>query len=192
MERELLLTGVGGQGIQLAAQVLARAALLEGRHVMLLGTYGGTMRGGSTDSTLVVADAPIAAPPIVSRVWCAIAMHHHFWEPARRKLRPGSIVVVNRPVFAGEVDRERHRLFEVPAGEIAAGLGEPLGAAMVLVGAHARLTGLVGIESLIAGMRESVPPYRRQHVAGNEKALRAGFAHAQAGAAPAWDATEAA
>ena len=30
----------------------------EGREVMLLGSYGGTMRGGNTDSTLVVADAP--------------------------------------------------------------------------------------------------------------------------------------
>jgi len=31
MERELLITGIGGQGVQLAAQVLARAATLEGR-----------------------------------------------------------------------------------------------------------------------------------------------------------------
>jgi Pyruvate/2-oxoacid:ferredoxin oxidoreductase gamma subunit len=31
MERELLLTGIGGQGVQLAAQVLARAAIADGR-----------------------------------------------------------------------------------------------------------------------------------------------------------------
>jgi Pyruvate/2-oxoacid:ferredoxin oxidoreductase gamma subunit len=69
VEREILLTGVGGQGIQLAAQVLARAGVADGREVMLLGTYGGTMRGGSTDSCLVIADEPIRTPPIVSRVW---------------------------------------------------------------------------------------------------------------------------
>ena len=34
MERELLITGIGGQGVQLAAQVLARGATLEGRDVM--------------------------------------------------------------------------------------------------------------------------------------------------------------
>jgi Pyruvate/2-oxoacid:ferredoxin oxidoreductase gamma subunit len=33
VERELLLTGIGGQGIQLAAQVLARAAIAEERSV---------------------------------------------------------------------------------------------------------------------------------------------------------------
>ena len=62
MERELLITGIGGQGVQLAAQVLARAAALEGRSVMLLGLYGGMMRGGNTDSTVVVGDGPIEAP----------------------------------------------------------------------------------------------------------------------------------
>jgi len=192
MDRELILTGVGGQGVQLAAQVLAKAAVLEGRDVLLLGTYGGTMRGGNTDSTLVVADAPITAPPIVSRVWCVVAMHHQFWGPARAKLRPGSVVVVNRPVFAGELDRDVHRVFEIPATELATELGQPMSAAMLLVAATARITGLVGLEALVAGMRDSVPPYRRQHVEANEEALRAGFAFAAPGLAPAWPASEAA
>jgi 2-oxoglutarate ferredoxin oxidoreductase subunit gamma len=191
MERELILTGVGGQGVQLAAQVLARAAVLEGRFVMLLGTYGGTMRGGNTDSALVVADEPITAPPIVSRVWSVVAMHHQFWGPAQARMRPGAVVVVNHPVFAAEIDRRTHRVFEVPAVEIATRIGSPLAASMVLVAAHARITGLVGLEALVAGMRESVPPYRRQHVEANEKALRAGF-EAAAPAAPAWAASEAA
>ena len=63
MEREIFLTGIGGQGVQLAARILALAATREGRYVMSLGTYGGTMRGGNTDSTVVVADEPIASPP---------------------------------------------------------------------------------------------------------------------------------
>jgi Pyruvate/2-oxoacid:ferredoxin oxidoreductase gamma subunit len=192
MEREVILTGIGGQGVQLAAQVLARAAVLEGRQVMLLGTYGGSMRGGNTDSTLVVADAPIAAPPIVSRAWSALAMHHRFWAPVRAKLRPGAVVVVNASLFEGELDRRTQRVFEIPATELAAELGSPLAAAMVLVGAFASLTSLVGLEALVAGMRESLPPYRRQHVESNEKALRAGFGLAKPAAAPAWGTPEAA
>jgi len=65
VEREVLLTGIGGQGVQLAATILARAATREGRHVMTLGTYGGCMRGGNTDSSVLVADRPISTPPIV-------------------------------------------------------------------------------------------------------------------------------
>jgi Pyruvate/2-oxoacid:ferredoxin oxidoreductase gamma subunit len=191
MERELILTGIGGQGVQLAAQVLARAAVLEERHVMMLGTYGGSMRGGNTDSMLVVADAPIGAPPIISRAWAALAMHHQFWGPVRARLRPGAVVVVNSPLFEGELDRQAHRVFEVPATTRAAELGSAMAAAMVLIGAFARLTGLVGPASLVAAMRESVPSYRRQHVALNEQALQAGFDIAPAAAAPAWAVGEA-
>jgi 2-oxoglutarate ferredoxin oxidoreductase subunit gamma len=102
------------------------------------------------------------------------------------------VVVVNHPVFAAEIDRSAHRVFEVPAGEIATQIGSPLAASMVLVAAYARLTGIVGLDALVAGMRESVPPYRRQHLESNEKALRAGFEAVAAGAAPAWAPPEAA
>ena len=62
-EREVLFTGIGGQGVQLAAKVLALAATLDGLEVLTLGTYGGTMRGGNTDATVVVGRGPIVSPP---------------------------------------------------------------------------------------------------------------------------------
>ncbi len=73
MERELLLTGIGGQGVQLAAAVLAQAAVAEGREVQLFGSYGGMMRGGATEATVVVADEPIEAPPTVEPAWSAVS-----------------------------------------------------------------------------------------------------------------------
>src|SRR4029077_5323711 len=85
-ERELLLTGIGGQGVQLAAQVIARAAVLEGRDVMLFGVYGGVMRGGNSDATVVVGDGPVQAPPIVSHAWSAIVLHPRYWAPLRVRL----------------------------------------------------------------------------------------------------------
>lgn len=186
MEREVLFTGVGGQGVQLAAQVLAEAAVREGRHVLRLGTYGGTMRGGNTDVSLVVGDAPIVSPPVVSRAWSAVLMHHAFWEPLRRKLAEGSVIVVNGSLFEGELDRERLRVFSVDATRIAQEAGNALAASLALVGAYAAITGLVGAESLVAAMVDALPPYRRQHAETNERALRAGFLAAPAGAAPAW------
>lgn len=186
MEREVILTGVGGQGVQLAAQVLARAAVREGRHVMLLGTYGGTMRGGNTDSMLVVADAPIGAPPIVSHAWSALVIHPQFFAPHRARLRPDSLVLVNASLVGADLVRGPQRVFSLPASEIAARLGSPMTLSMVMLGAFARLTGLVGLDALQGCMRESLPSYRRQHAEANERALRAGFAEAPEGAAPAW------
>lgn len=186
-ERELLLTGIGGQGVQLAAQVVARAATIEGRYVALFGVYGGMMRGGNTDASVVVGDAPLQSPPLVSHAWSAIAMHDEFWGPLARKLRPGALVLVNDATFTTLLDTAAHRVVRVPATEVAAELGNPLGASMVMTGAYAGITGLVTLDGAIAGMRESIPPYRKQHVEANEAALRAGFEHVDRLSHPAWE-----
>jgi Pyruvate/2-oxoacid:ferredoxin oxidoreductase gamma subunit len=179
-------TGIGGQGIQLAAQVLARAATLEDRHVLYLGTYGGTMRGGNTDSTVIVGDAPLSSPPIVARTWAALAMHHQFWKPVIPKLRRGSVVVVNSPIFEAPLDREAQRVFDVPATRIAAELGNPMGASLVLLAAFCNLTAIVKLDALVEAMRAEVPSYRQQHVEGNARALAAGWDLLPSGSVPAW------
>ena len=186
MERELLLTGIGGQGVQLAAQVIARGATLEGRHVMLFGVYGGAMRGMNTDGTVVVGDAPLQSPPLVSRTWSAVAMHDRYWEPVARKLRPGALVLVNEPTFEADLDEDDYRVFRLSATEIAAQLGNEMGGSMVMTGAYVGLTGLVGLDATIDGMRESIPSYRSQHIAANEKAIRAGYDAVEQLAVPAW------
>jgi Pyruvate/2-oxoacid:ferredoxin oxidoreductase gamma subunit len=191
MEREIILTGIGGQGVQLGAEILARAATLEGREVMYLGTYGGTMRGGSTNSTLVIADEEISTPPIVSRAAGAIAMHHRYWPPVASKLRPGAIVALNSTVFEGATGIADARVFPVPATEIASELGNPLSAMLVLVAAYSALTGSAGLAALIGAMEESIPPYRRQLIELNERALRAGWEALPEGAAPHFESLEA-
>lgn len=186
-EREVLLTGIGGQGVQLAAQVLARAAVLEARHVLLFGVYGGAMRGMNTDGTVVIGDAPIHSPPLLSRTWSAVAMHDRYWAPVAPKLRDGGVVVVNDSTFAADLGAVPARTFRVPASELAAELGNDLAASMVILGAFGAITGLVTLDGLHAGMRESIPAYRRQHVELNERALSVGFDAVDRLAAPAWE-----
>jgi len=185
-EYELLLTGIGGQGVQLGAQVVARAATLEGREVMFFGIYGGVMRSGNTDSTVVVADAPITAPPVVSRAWSAIAMHDEFWGPLEPKLRPGGLVLVNDATFTHEITAPV-TVRRVDATGIATEIGNQQAGTMVMIGAYAALTGLVALDSLIEAMAASIPSYRRQHIEVNERALRAGHAAVPVGAFPTWD-----
>ncbi|HET9728064.1 MAG TPA: 2-oxoacid:acceptor oxidoreductase family protein [Acidimicrobiia bacterium] len=186
MERELLITGIGGQGVQLAGQVLARAGTISGHEVMYLGLYGGMMRGGNTDGTVVIADGPISAPPVISRSWSAIALHDEYWPPVEAKLRPGGLVLVNDTTFTATVrpDVTVHRL---PATTVAAGLDNPLGGSLVMLAAYCASTGIVGLDALIEGMRASIPPYRTQHIAANERVMRAGWELLPANEFPAWE-----
>jgi 2-oxoglutarate ferredoxin oxidoreductase subunit gamma len=188
MEREILLTGIGGQGVQLAAQVIARAAIREGRHVISLGTYGGTMRGGNTDSTLIVGEEPISSPPIVAKSWAGIGAHPRYWDGVRAKLRSGGVAVWNEDMFGGNAEAGAARALPVKATALALQVGSAQGAALVLVGALAGATGLVGLAALIAAMEEALPPYRREHAPKNAAALRAGFDAVPHGFAPAWSA----
>ena len=185
-EREVLFTGIGGQGVQLAAQVLAQGATIEGRNVQLFGVYGGMMRGGNTDASVVVGDGPIQAPPLLSHSWAAIGMHDKFWAQIGPKVRDGGLVMVNEATFTEVLD-SRYEVIRVPATEIAASLGNELGGALVMLGAFLATTGLVGLDPAIEGMRESIPSYRTQHIASNEAAMQAGYDAVPALAVPAWE-----
>ncbi len=186
MERELVLTGIGGQGIQLAATVMARAAVDEGHEVQVFGSYGGMMRGGATESTVVVADVPIEAPPTVATAWSVVLMHHEHADHARHCLVPGSVAFVNTSVVPdGSVSGDWAQV-EVPASGLALEAGHVMAASMVMVGAYAAVTGLVRLRSLIHASEASLPPYRSQHAALNERALRAGFGAVEEGSFPAW------
>lgn len=186
MDRELLMTGIGGQGVQLAAQVLARAALADGRSVQMFGSYGGMMRGGRTDATVVVADAVVEAPPTVHDAWSAIVMHAAHAAPILEAVRPGGIVLVAAEAVEASLDRDRYTVVDVDATAIADGVGNRMAASMAMVGAYAAATGLVTLPSLAGAVAGSLPPYRKQLADVNVAALRAGFDAVPHDIAPAW------
>jgi len=174
MEYEIYVSGIGGQGVQLVAKVLALAAIKEDLHAMLSGFYGSEMRGGVSLSTVVIGDGMLRSLPVAAQVSAALVLHHHYWEQPRARLRDGALVVVDKAV-AGQLEpMPTQRVVAVPATEIAIGIGNPMVAGLALLAAFGSLTGLVKTENLIEAMKESVPPHRRQHLEYNEKAIVAG------------------
>jgi len=181
-----MMTGVGGQGIQLCAKTLATAAVAEGRQAMLCGHYAGAIRGGQTDASIVVSDGRLRSLPILPSAWAGFVMSPKHWEHTRSFVRPGGPVAVNSSL-ASEIDTDGLELIAIPASDIAEELGSGMGASMVLLGAFCAATGLVGVEALVDAMTALIPSYRREHVEANEAALRAGVVAApSAAASEAW------
>lgn len=191
MEREILLSGIGGQGVQLAARSLATAAMREGRQVLMFGTYGGVMRGGDTDATVVIGDTTLLTPPVVDHAWAVLAMHHMSWQALASKLRPDGFMLTDANVFQADVNHAGPSL-AIPAIAMATGAGMPQAGSMVALGAFAAATGIVALETLLEIAEDVLPPYRRQFAEANRKALALGHGSVSAELCGAWPLTEAA
>lgn len=191
VERAIAMTGLGGQGIQLIAKLLAEGAIREGRQVMMFGIFMGMIRGGSSDSTVVLADDEIVSPPLVPECWAVLAMHGDGLPRLAPKVRPGGILVRNLTTAPAAPGWDGVRDVAVPATDLATRLGQPLGAGMVALGALAAATGLVPVAALGEALAAVLPPHRQRHVAANRACIErgAGWVAEQglAGAAAAWD-----
>ncbi len=187
MERAVAMTGIGGQGIQLIAKLLGQAAMREGREVMMFGLFMGMIRGGSSESTVVIADREIVSPPIVPRVWAVLAMHGEGLPALARKAEPGGVLVFNSSLVTAPPAWEGVRALAVPATELATVMGQPMGASMVALGALAAATGLTSVAALHAALGEVLPPHRRKLIDANALCITRGAEHlAAADAVPAW------
>jgi Pyruvate/2-oxoacid:ferredoxin oxidoreductase gamma subunit len=190
MEREVVITGIGGQGIQLMAKILAQAASRRHPGVMLFGIYMGMMRGGASDSTVVISDDEIAAPPIIPLTWSVVAMHPLGLPALLPRLRPGGFLLANTTLVNTLPQRDGVRVVGLPATHLAEEAGNIMGAGMVALAAFAEVTRLVEVEALEAAMREALPPHRRHLADANVAYLEAGARFARdyfaADAVDAW------
>jgi Pyruvate/2-oxoacid:ferredoxin oxidoreductase gamma subunit len=183
----MLLTGIGGQGIQLAARTLSVAAIAEDREVMTFGMYGGSMRGGNTDSTVIIGTERLTMPPTVSKAWGAFAMHHDYWPGVRDRLVPSGVAIIDRSVFRGPTECPTGaEVIEIEASKIATDSGAPQTASMVMLGAFASVTRLVNLESLLAASAEVLPSYRSHLADTNAAALEIGWSLLDAVLVDAW------
>jgi 2-oxoglutarate ferredoxin oxidoreductase subunit gamma len=183
VEFEVLVSGIGGQGIQLVAKTLALAAMAEGRQPLLTSEVTGAMRGGHSLAAVVIGDGPLKGLPVVSEAAAAIALHPMLWDDVSRRLRPGALVVANSTLVRLDAEGGDLRIWDVPATELCSRIGSAQVIGFILLGAFTALTNIVSFDSIVTAMTELLPPYRRQHVDANKQALELGASQVTAGAA---------
>src|SRR5437763_12668108 len=108
-ELELLIAGIGGQGIQLIGKTLAQAATFAGKHAMLAAEYGGEMRGGPSHATVVVGEQPLRALPILPSAGIAIVLHDKFTGAVPPRLCDGGVLLGKSPIVDAAATAEPRR-----------------------------------------------------------------------------------
>src|SRR2546425_726073 len=126
MKRDLVIGGMGGQGIVVSTKLLGAAATKAGLYASHYAAYSGEMRGGWVECTLAVSDEPVRTPPMVGRCQMAVVMHSNTWDRVLNRLRPDGTLILNTSFVTRRDVPAGPRVIEMPATE----MGESLGAEM--------------------------------------------------------------
>jgi len=173
MREELLIAGIGGQGILTMGQVLCLAAIGEGKGVSWYPDYSPEVRGGRSYCTIVVADGEVGSP-VAGRPANLIVMHPEYFAPTVALVAPDGLVVVNSSLVHETPRREDLRVVSIPALELGREAGHPLAGNMAVLAVFATLTGVVSPEALQQAIRDIAPPRHQRHVPANIEAVRLG------------------
>lgn len=173
MHEEVIMAGTGGQGIMIMGQLLAYAAMLEGRRVVWFPSYGPEARGGTADCTVIVSSQEIGSP-ISAHPDTLIGMHPFLFGRFQPSVKPGGRLIVNSSLIDPSSVRDDCQVLAVPANAAAEEIGSVRAANMIILGAYARLTGAVSLDSLIGSLPEVLPAHRQKFIPLNEQALRRG------------------
>lgn len=148
MNLQLILSGVGGQGILFATRIFSELALEQGYHVIGSETHGMAQRGGSVISHLKIGDY---SSPLVRQGTADILLSFDRDEAYRTLgfLKRGGSCFVNSlkedfwdPGIKGYLEKNEIRAYSFPADKVALALGAPWSANLALIGYAVRLSGL--------------------------------------------------
>ncbi len=178
MQQEIVFSGFGGQGALFAGQLLAYAAMDEGKHVTWIPSYGPEMRGGTAHCTVIVSDEEIGAP-ITRNPSVAIVLNIPSMDKYEALVKPGGVLVINRSLITKPATRTDITVVDVLANDAATELGNVKMANVILLGAMLSAANIVSLEA-VARALEAHLPAKRKHLAGlNQTALHKGAQIAQ-------------
>ena len=171
---EIRFGGSGGQGIIMAALVLAEAAgVYEGKYVCQTQSYGPEARGGFSKAEVVISNKPIDYPKAM-KPDLLLAMNQPSCDAYYLDLKLEGLLVVDSTLVT---QVPTNRVVALPFTEIARKkVGKEFVANMVALGAVGYLSKIVSIRSLIKALMAKVPKSTEKI---NRQALNAGFRAAQ-------------
>jgi len=169
MKLQIIIAGVGGQGVLFAARVLYQLAHQRGEEVFGSETHGMSQRGGSVLSHVKLGDF---SSPLIKRGRADLLLGLQTEEGLKNlpMLKEGGVAVINAPSLP---EVKGVRLYPLDADRLAQEVGNPRGVNLVLI-SYAASKGLLPFsqQEIEEAITRLVPPALREV---NLKAVQAGF-----------------
>jgi len=169
---EILVGGVGGQGVILAGILLGAAAtLFDGKKAVQTQAYSSEQRGGMARAEVIISDEPVTDPqvrrPDVLMALAQDAVNRHL-----KKIKPGGLLVVDSDL-AQEVEKGNFEVLAIPATSIAdKEMGSVVVANLILLGGLLKKTAVLSVGAMEKAIEANVPPKAKEM---NLKAFRRGL-----------------
>ena len=167
---EIIIAGFGGQGVLSLGQILSYAAMIEGKEVSWMPSYGPEMRGGTANCIVIISDKRISSP-IVSTFDSGIILNQPSMDKFFTKIKPGGLLLyeqstIIKPPAGGDAE-----VLSVPGLKEAQALGSKQVANVVMLGAFLERKPVVSPESVMKALLKVLPAHRQNLLPVNEKAL---------------------
>jgi 2-oxoglutarate ferredoxin oxidoreductase subunit gamma len=155
---EIRCSGSGGQGILLAAAIIAEAAAAVGKRVVATQSYGPEARGGASKAEVIVADEPIDYPE-VQRPDVSLVLSQAAYLKYAADTRPGGLLIYDSGLVELDPDDSSVVRCGLPFTQVASDeLGKKVVTNIVAVGALAQLSAVLPADAVRDAVLSRVPP----------------------------------
>lgn len=160
MRNQLRFTGVGGQGVLLAGEILAVAKISAGGYGVKAATYTSQVRGGPTVVDILLDDNEILFPyAIESEIEFMLSVAQVSFDQFKGGVKEGGIIVVDpNLVKPTDEDRKKWTIYEIPIIEIAKKeVGNVVTQSVVALAIAMVMTKVMDSNLVLEAMKSKVP-----------------------------------
>ena len=149
MKYEIIIAGIGGQGVVSSGILLAQAGLLSGLHAAQSGSYSAQVRGAFTRADLVLSDESVDYP-YATLADALVCLSSEGLSRGLAHLKKGGLLLLDSTVIPADEQKNDKAgdVVAIPATQIATDLGRAQSANLVLIGAFLKKTGILTEEKL--------------------------------------------
>jgi 2-oxoacid:acceptor oxidoreductase gamma subunit (pyruvate/2-ketoisovalerate family) len=177
---EIRFHGRGGQGAVVASEILARAAMKEGKYASAFPFFGVERRGAPVMAFCRIDDRPIRVHAGIYEPDHVVVLDHGLMKMVNvlEGQKEGGSLVVNTSLSIDELGLPADRrtlLIDATTIALRRGLGSATAPIVntAILGAFARACDIVSIDSILESIKESVPAKRDQNVSAAQDAYHA-------------------
>jgi 2-oxoglutarate ferredoxin oxidoreductase subunit gamma len=160
MRHTLRFTGVGGQGVLLAGEIMAACKIKLGGYGLKTATYTSQVRGGPTVVDITLDDDEIRYPYAnEGEIDFMLSVADVSYQSFKKGVKEGGIIVVDpNLVHPTDEDRKKYKVYEIPIITIAKEeVGNVITQSVIALAIANTMTGVLDEQALIDTMLSKVP-----------------------------------